>query len=60
MQYNLDVSGILSALIKFATQDVNMTHVIECGMNGRWNTDLDVCTSLSTIKTSNGETYFSN
>ena len=44
IQYNIYISGALSALIMCTIQDCNETHVIECGLNGQWSIDIaNVC-----------------
>ena len=55
IQYNINISGDMSALIRCTTQDDNETDVIECGMNGQWNTDIeDVCRSIHTTQAHKG------
>ena len=58
IQYNLDVSGALSALIRCTIQDNNEIYVIECGVNGQWSTDIDLCTSINLINSPKGKGYF--
>ena len=54
LQYNINISSVFSALVRCTVP--GETHVIECGMNGQWNTDIiDNCRSLNTIPTSAGE-----
>ena len=37
-------------------QDYNETHVIECGMNGLWKTNItDICRIPNTMQTQTGE-----
>ena len=56
LQYNINIFGVFSALVRCAAPDDNETHVIECGKNGQWNTDItDDCRSLNTMPTSAGE-----
>ena len=46
LQYNINTSGALSALVRCTAPGDNETYVIECEMNGRWNTDItDNCSS---------------
>ena len=46
LQYNIDTSGALSALVRCTAPGDNETYVIECEMNGWWNTDItDNCSS---------------
>ena len=56
LQYNINISSVFSALVRCTVPGDNETYVIECGMNGQWNTDItDNCRSLNTIPTSAGE-----
>ena len=42
LQYNINASGALSALVRCTAPGDNETYVIECGMNGLWNTDITI------------------
>ena len=60
LQYNINTSGALSALVRCTVPDDNETYVIECGMNGQWNTDItDNCSSSNPkfIQTTISEHY---
>ena len=46
LQYNINTPNVLSALVRCTVPDDNETYVIECGMNGQWNTDItDNCST---------------
>ena len=46
LHYNINTSGALSALVRCTAPADNETYVIECGMNGQWNTNIiDNCSS---------------
>ena len=56
LQYNINTSGALSALVRCTAPGDNEAYVIECGKNGQWNRDItDNCRSLNTMPTSAGE-----
>ena len=67
LQYNINNSGVLSALVRCTAPGDNETYagdnetyVIECGMNGQWNTDItDNCCSSNPniIQTTISEYY---
>ena len=60
LQYNINTSGALSALVRCTAPHDNETYVIECGMNGQWNTDItDNCSSSNPniIQTTISEYY---
>ena len=42
LQYNINTSGALSALVRCTAPGDNENHVIKCGTNGQWNTDITV------------------
>ena len=55
LQYNINTSGALSVLIRCTTPDYNETQVTECGMNGKWNGDIEnICRSHTAIQTQAG------
>ena len=58
LQYNINTSDVLSALVRCTAPGDNETYVIECGMNGQWNTDItDNCSSPNILQTPTGEYY---
>ena len=55
LQYNINTSGALSVLIRCTTPDYNETQVTECGINGKWNGDIEnICRSHTAIQTQAG------
>ena len=57
LQYNINTSGVLSALVRCTAPGDNETYVIECGMNGQWNTDITDNCSSSNPQTTISEDY---
>ena len=51
LQYNINTSGALSALIRCTMEDYSETYVTECGKSGQWKTDIaEACRSLNTVE----------
>ena len=62
LQYNINTSGALSALVRCTAPGdnevcVNEAYVIECGVNGQWNTDITVVCRSSNPQTTISEYY---
>ena len=57
LQYNINTSDVLSALVRCTAPSDNETYVIKCGMNGQWNTDITDNCSSSNQKTTISEYY---
>ena len=57
LQYNINTSGALSALVMCTAPGDNETYVIECGMNGQWNSDITDNCSSSNPQTTISEDY---
>ena len=56
LQYNIDISGVLSVQIRCNVEYGNESHVIECGRNRQWyNSTTDYCTNTTQIQT--GKNY---
>ena len=51
LQYNINTSGALSALVMCTAPGDHETYVIECGVNGQWNTDITVVCRSSNPQT---------
>ena len=55
LQYNVNISGVFSALISCVNDVYNETYMVECGMDGQWNTDIaNVCRNTKTTQTPTG------
>ena len=51
LQYNIDISGILSVQIRCNVEYGNESHVIECGRNQQWyNSTTAYCTNTTQIQ----------
>ena len=57
LRYNINTSGVLSALVRCTAPGDNETYVIECGVNGQWNTDITDNCSSSNPQTTISEYY---